>query len=102
MSQAEVLILAESVEDLKIGADSYDARQPGVGDHFWDSLLDDIETLEFSAGVHARHFGCHRMVAKHFPYAIFYRTRPQSVEVIAVLPLRRDPKWIERRLRARL
>jgi hypothetical protein len=40
----------------------------------------------------------HRMLAKRFPYAVYYRIHSDIAYVIAVLPLRRDPKWIARRL----
>jgi plasmid stabilization system protein ParE len=101
MNRVEVWVLAEAVQDLENGAEYYEARQPGVGDDFWDSLLADIGTLEFSSGVHTRQLGCHRKIATRFPYAIFYRTQTGRAEVIAVLPMRRDPKWIGRQLRSR-
>lgn len=101
MKPVEVLVLAEAVQDLEAGAAYYDERQPGVGEDFWDSLLADIERLEFTAGVHVNLDGYRRMAATRFPYAIYYRIRRDAAQVLAVLPMRRHPMWLERQLRRR-
>jgi hypothetical protein len=101
MSVFDVRVLAEAADDMETGANFYDAREPGVGDDFWDSLLDDIESLELYAGMHAKQRGYYRMLAKRFPYAVYYRMSDDIVYVVGVLPLRRDPKWIARQLRKR-
>jgi hypothetical protein len=98
MSITEVRVLAEAADELEAAAAFYDSREPGLGDEFWDVLLADIESLEDYAGIHAKHCGYHRMLAKRFPYAVYYRIHSDIAYVIAVLPLRRDPKWIARRL----
>ncbi len=45
MKIKDVLILNEAVTDLSDGKFFYDQKEVGVGDYFWDSLLDDIESL---------------------------------------------------------
>jgi len=101
MKVFDVRILAEAADDLETGCAFYDAQEQGIGDEFWDSLLADIESLATYAGVHARVHGFFRMLAKRYPYAIYYLVRDDVAYVVAVLPLRRDPKWIARRLRER-
>ena len=46
-------------------------------------------------------FGFHRVLSKRFPYAIFYRFDREKdlIQVYRVLDLRRDPSWIQRRLK---
>lgn len=101
MNAREIIVLAEVADDLNDGKAFYDESEPGVGDYFWDSLLGDIESLLIYAGIHSRVHGVCRMLAKRFPYAIYYEVAAEVVYVIAVLPVRRDPAWIEDRLKGR-
>jgi hypothetical protein len=97
----EVVVLGEVADDLNKGRAFYDQQEPGVGDYFWDSLVTDIESLKIYAGIHARGHGVYRMLAKRFPYAIYYEIADDVAYVIAVLPMRRSPAWIQRQLRDR-
>lgn len=69
-------------------------RKKGVGDYFFDSLFSEIDSLVLHAGVHRIQFGFHRMLARRFPYAIYYRIVGSEAIVFRVLDCRRDPKWI--------
>ena len=97
----DVVVLDEAADDLTAGRIFYNQREAGVGEYFWDSLVADIESLFIFAGVHVRHYGYYRMLAKRFPYAIYYEINGEIAQVIAVLPLRRDPVWLEEKLRGR-
>lgn len=97
----EVVVLREVAADLNDGEAFYDQRSPGVGDYFWDSLLADIESLVVYAGIHSRRQGLYRMLAKRFPYAVYYEIADDVVYVVAVLPMRRNPAWITRKLKGR-
>ncbi len=97
----DVVVLDDAADDLTAGRIFYDQREAGVGEYFWDSLVADIESLFIFAGVHVRHYGYYRMLAKRFPYAIYYEINGEIAQVIAVLPLRRDPVWLEEKLRVR-
>ena len=97
----DVVVLDEAADDLTAGRIFYNQREAGVGEYFWDSLVADIESLFIFAGVHVRHYGYYRMLAKRFPYAIYYEINAEIAQVIAVLPLRRDPVWLEEKLRGR-
>lgn len=66
-----------------------------------DSLFGDLESPIIYAGVHKRQFGYYVMYARHFPYGIYYQIREEAAAVVAVLPLRRNPLWIEDRLTER-
>jgi len=97
----EVVVSKEAVEDLEEGRIFYERRQPGIGDYFWDSLLSDMESLAIFAGVHAKQYGFFRMLSRRFPYGIYYEIDHDTAYIIAILPMRRDPAWIEARVRSR-
>ncbi|MFH0925662.1 MAG: type II toxin-antitoxin system RelE/ParE family toxin [bacterium] len=101
MKVKDVIVLKEVVADLKDGKYFYDQREMGVGNYFWDSLIADIESLIIYAGIHPRRDGFYRMLAKRFPYAIYYEINSNIAYVTAVLPMRRNPKWIKRKLKER-
>jgi hypothetical protein len=96
-----VVILAEAAEDLEQGRNFYDAQESGIGDYFADSLVADIESLAIYHGIHARQFGCYRMLAHRFPFGIYYREAEKETQVLAVLDLRSDPNWIRKELTKR-
>ena len=101
MTGCTIRLLEEARQDLLAGKSFYEKQQPGIGAYFWDSLLADIESLQIHAGVHQRYFDYHRMLAKRFPYALFYELSPQHITVVAVLPLRRSTTWLANQFRER-
>jgi len=101
MKIKDVYILKEAVADLEEGRAFYDAQEQGVGNYFWDCLIADINSLTLYAGTHRKKFGLHQMLAKRFPYAIYYDVVEDIAYVAAVLPMRRNPAWIVRQLKRR-
>ena len=101
MNSKEVLVLQEAEEDMRSGRAFYNKVEYRIGDYFWDSLLADIESLVLYSGIHAKQFDLYRMLAKRFPYAIYYFTKKDVAYVVAVLPIRRDPDWIRSAVRGR-
>ena len=99
MKIVDVVVLEEAADDLHDGRVFYDTQEEGVGDYFFDSLLSDMESLFICGGVHLREHGLYRMLAKRFPYAIYYEISDDIAYVIAVLPMRRDPAWIQKKLK---
>ena len=96
-----VIVSKEAANDLEDGRSFYDQRQAGVGDYFWDSLISDMESLSIFSGIHSRQHGLFRMLSKRFPYAIYYESDNDTAFVIAVLPMRRDPIWLEAKINNR-
>ncbi len=90
----KVRLLRSAFEDLATGGHFYDSQEAGVGDYFFDSLFAEIDSLLLYAGVHPIWFGFHRMLARRFPYAVYYRVIAGEVVVFRVLDCRRDPRWI--------
>ena len=94
----KIEILDEAVQGLLGGFAFYEGQEEGLGNYFLDSIFSDIESLHLYAGVHALHFDYHRMLAKRFPFAIYYRLKDKMVRVYAILDCRRNPAWTHNRL----
>lgn len=95
----KIQILRSAMEDLAAGRRFYDRQEAGVGDYFFDSLFAEIDSLALYGGIHAVHFGFHRLLAKRFPYAVYYRIIAGKAVVFRVLDCRRNPNWIRRILK---
>lgn len=91
-------ILKEAERDLQAGYAFYEQQQTGLGDYFLDSLYADIDSLTIYAGIHRIVFGSHRLLARVFPYAIYYDVDDETVLVWAVVDCRRNPQWISNHL----
>lgn len=97
--QVRVRILDAAAQDLIDGFRFYEMQVSGLGRYFIDSLFDDIDSLSLYAGIHPVCFGTyHRLLAKRFPFAIYYRFDSEQVSVYAVLDCRRKPAWTRQRL----
>ena len=69
----KIQVLRSAMEDLAAGRRFYDRQETGVGDYFFDSLFTEIDSLALYGGIHSVHFGFYRMLARRFPYAIYYK-----------------------------
>jgi hypothetical protein len=49
--------------------------------------------------MHRQILGCHRLLARTFPFAIYYSVEGDQARIKAVLDCRRDPHWIKAKLR---
>ncbi len=93
----QIRLLDRVLDDLQAGLLFYESRQAGLGIYFMDSLLADLQSLHLYAGIHSRHFGFCRMLAKRFPFAIYYELNGDLVQVVAILDMRQEPgKLVER------
>ncbi len=70
-----------------------------MGSYFLTNLYADIESLIVYGGIHGKPFkNYHRLLAKRFPFAVFYKVEENSVRIYAVLDCRRNPTWIKGKL----
>ncbi|WP_027370764.1 type II toxin-antitoxin system RelE/ParE family toxin [Desulfovermiculus halophilus] len=93
-------LLSSAIEDLYAGRVFYERQGEGLGEYFYDSLFSDIDSLRLYAGIHPQHFGFYRMLAKRFPYAIYYRLKNKNdVLVYRILDMRQDPNKIRESLK---
>ncbi len=98
MNIKHIKVLAEAEEDLETGRSFYENQEQGVGEYFWDTLISDIESLTICGGVHSKIFGYYRMSSKRFPYSIYYAIKGDIVNIIAILPEKRNPNWIHEKI----
>lgn len=82
----------------KVRAELYDKLEQGVGRYFKSSILTEIDLLHLFAGIHPIRYRFYCMLAKRFPFAIYYLVEDKLAKIVAVLDLRRDPKWIRYQL----
>lgn len=94
----QVKILTSAEDDLEEGYLFYERQSQGLGAYFLDSLYSDIDSLAFYGGIHRVVFGYHRLIAKRFPFTVYYRVTDEIVVVTAVLDCRSNPSWIRERL----
>ena len=94
-----IKILPSAIQDIADGRSFFEQQTPGVGDYFVDSLFADIESLALYGGIHRQSFGCFVLLAKRFPYAIYYKMEAEVAIVWRVLDCRRDPAWIRRQIK---
>lgn len=88
----KVRILPSALEDLDRGRQFYARQSNSLGDYFLDSLFSDIDSLELYAGIHMKVFDYHRLLAKRFPYAVYYAVDADVCIVLRVLDCRQDPR----------
>lgn len=80
-----------ALDDLKLGQHFYELQAPQLGDYFFDALVTDIESLHIYAGIHVQEYGYYKMLAKRFPYVVYYEVIENIARVIAVLDQRKSP-----------
>jgi hypothetical protein len=87
-----VRILTSALNDLASGREFYEKQAEGVGIFFFDSLFSDIDSPALYGGVHAKVFGFHRLLARRFPCAIYYKMDSDgAVVVYRILDCRLNP-----------
>jgi plasmid stabilization system protein ParE len=94
----KIKILDAAEKDLEDGYLFYESRNSGLGSYFLDSIYADIDSLAYFGGIHMVVFGYHRLLARRFPFAVYYRVIENAVVVFAVLDCRRNPSWVRERL----
>ena len=85
-------------DDIYISQDFYESQSQNLGIYFYDSIVSDLDALQFYAGIHQKYFGFYRMLTKRFPYAIYYDIEDNLVIVHAVLHTRKDFSFVRERL----
>ncbi len=102
MKTYELDILEFAYEDMRLSKSFYEQQSDNLGKYFINSILTDMESLSFYGGIHLKCYGFYRMLAKRFPYAIYYDIKDDMVIVYAVLDLRANPKTNKEKLSDRI
>lgn len=97
----KIQILGSARDDLILGSQFYEAKDPGLGSYFLSSLYSDIESLRLLAGIHSQPYrGFHRLLSKRFPMAVYYTVGNDLVLIHAIVDCRRNPSWIQHHLKS--
>jgi plasmid stabilization system protein ParE len=80
------------LEDIDRGRVFYERQGEGLGAYFLDSLFAEIDSLVLYEGIHRKVFGFHRLLARRFPYGVYYRIYPDLIVVVACMHGRRNPR----------
>lgn len=92
-----IRLLAQAQADLCNGFTFYEAQLKGLGSYFLDSLSAEIDSLVIYAGTHPLVSGSfHRLLAKRFPFAVYYQMSDDVISVYAILDCRRNPERINK------
>ena len=95
-----IRILDEAKLDLLKGYRFYESLESGIGSYFLDSLYSDIDSLVIYAGIHPKNQrNYHYMLAKTFPYAIYYKIESSTILIHAVLDCRSNPSEKTKKLK---
>ena len=88
----KVLTTEFALNDLELGRAFYAKNSKELGDYFFDTLVSDIESLRFYAGIHLKDDAFYKMFSKRFPYSIYYDLLSNdTVRVVAVFDQRKNP-----------
>ncbi|PWN07870.1 hypothetical protein [Rhodohalobacter mucosus] len=88
-------ILSEAADDLEKARDFYESQEEGAGNYFVESAFSELNELMETAGMHPLFFGYHRKLFKKFPFAIYYRTNTDFIDIYAILDLRSRPGFLD-------
>jgi len=93
-----IKILDEAERDIAIGMSFYESQKEGLGKYFLTSILADIESLHIYAGIHIVISDYFRLLAKRFPFAIYYKIKNKIIYIYAILDCRKNPNILSKRL----
>jgi len=91
MKKYKVKISEFAYSDLKKAQEFYKKIDSQLGDYFYDSIILDIKSLKYFAKIHKKEFGYYRLIAKNFPFSIYYTVKNDIVIVMAILDQRKNP-----------
>ncbi len=98
----KIIVLVSAENDLEDGWHFYEDQEAGVGNYFFDSVLNAIRSLQSDYDIHPKKENFHRMMVGRFHCGIYYTVDSGAVIIHRVLDLRRDPKWIRHQLKRSL
>ena len=91
MKKYQVKISEFAYSDLKKAKKFYEKIDNNLGEYFYDSIVLDIKSLQYFAKIHKKEYGYYRLIAKRFPFSIYYKVKNDIVIVVAILDQRKNP-----------
>jgi plasmid stabilization system protein ParE len=81
-------------EELNQSAQYYQAQVPALGRRFASAVAEAVRRIQESPLLYRVVEGdIRRCRVPRFPYGVVYRTRPERIEVLAIMHLRREPGY---------
>ena len=78
--------------DIQAAVVWYEDQRFGLGSRFLDELDLVFQRIEDNPRQFPRVEGdVHRALLRHFPYGVYFLAEPESINVLAILHLRREP-----------
>jgi len=72
----------------------YEGQQENLGKRFLAAVQDGLNRIDLNPELfHPVEADVRRCLTKTFPFGILYRLRGDTIEIIAVMHLRRDPDY---------
>ncbi|MBS1685376.1 MAG: type II toxin-antitoxin system RelE/ParE family toxin [Bacteroidetes bacterium] len=99
--QYSVSILSEAEIDLDTAYIWYEARQIGLGDKFYESVNQSVQSIAKTPKIYQEVYkGYRRCVISKFPYGIYYQILPDIAEIriVGIIHFKRDPEEMKRRM----
>ena len=88
----------EAVEEVDAAAKFYQKKQPGLEQRFLEVLEDALRRIQRRPQIYQIIWGkIQKCKLPHFLYAIIFRVKPERIEIIAVMHLRRQPGYWQTR-----
>jgi plasmid stabilization system protein ParE len=95
-----VVFRPEAAADVSSARRWYENQQGGLGSRFVQSLSETVTRIQDMPRMYVSVFeGVRRAKLRKFPYLIYYRLLPDSIEVLAVLHGSRHPDIWQQRVR---
>jgi plasmid stabilization system protein ParE len=86
-------------EDLREIRDFYEGRQAGLGRVFLAALVNTLDlVVDRPMSFPNVHADLRRARLSKFPHGVFFRTSDDTIDVIAIMHLHRDPRTWHRRI----
>ena len=92
----QIVILEQAGEEILVAHDWYENRRRGLGFDFelcLEATLDKIILFPESYPIH--YHPTRRALVPHFPYGVFFTFSKETVFIIAVFHLKRNPKTLK-------
>lgn len=99
IGRKRVVVLESARRDLIASFEFYERQSPGVGSYFLRRVVETIDTLRETAGVHRR-FGVRHywLMVRRFSHAVYYYVDDEAAYVTAIIDCRRSPDWIRKHI----
>jgi plasmid stabilization system protein ParE len=93
-----LIIIPQAEEDIKQAAFWYQMEKEGLGSDFLAALSEQLQLIEQHPYQYAVRYKDLRAALLHkFPYLIYYRIAEQTIRVLAVLHIKRNPGTANKR-----